>query len=144
MVLGTGAANGESNTIGANERKLYRAQKSITFKGVFSASRIGAVMSAQITSCNNALVPYAGTRMVQEDYSHEEAAINAEEKLAYPNPVKNGSLYFNTTASSFQLTTITGIKIMEGQNVSHISIDNLHSGLYLLVIDGQTQKIVIE
>jgi hypothetical protein len=63
--------------------------------------------------------------------------------VAYPNPVKNGVLYFNTT-TSVSLFDSTGRKITAKENVSSLEM-NYPAGIYLLKTkDGFVQKIIVE
>lgn len=115
----------------------------ITFQGVY-VTQLGAVVRTDISTCLMTMVPYAiGARMAHADFEEEEEA-TATESLAYPNPVKDGTLYFNTIATSYRLTSITGTKITEGNNAHKMSVLGIPTGIYLLTLDGKTQKIVIE
>ncbi len=65
-------------------------------------------------------------------------------KAVYPNPIHSGILYFNKTAAVYQLLNAEGILIAEGFDADHMTIGQLAKGLYILNLDGQAHKVIIE
>ena len=134
---------GESSNIGPTARKVYRAQKSITYQGVY-VTQAGAVVSTEISACN--MTPAAG-RLDQSQAAFEQSDFDAvahESQLAYPNPVHGGTLYFGMMSSTFTLTSVSGLTVLSGTNTDQLHTEGLDKGLYILILDGQVQKIIIE
>ena len=59
----------------------------------------------------------------------------------FPNPT-NGVIMGQT--GDFQITNLSGKTIKRGMAQGQIDVSNLSSGIYLLTINGKTQKIIIQ
>lgn len=147
IVLGSASATipaNQSNNLASGSRTLHRAQKSITYQGVF-VTQAGAVLAAEVDLCNNTPVPVpSGGRTDSYDEASEDNTQQEEHKLAYPNPISQGKLNFSTTAAFYQLFDATGALLRSGNESDHLSIEGLHKGVYILYLDGKAQKIIIE
>jgi hypothetical protein len=86
--------------------------------------------------------PHEGLQHTGPDMQKEASAVY--DMQPSPNPIKNGFLYFNRTASSYKLSSTAGIVILEGENANRLNIDDIAKGLYLLNIDGKAYKILVE
>ena len=62
----------------------------------------------------------------------------------YPNPVTNGTLYFGREVASFGIFDITGKLISSGFNTESADIQGLAKGIYLIKMNGSTQKFIVE
>ena len=68
----------------------------------------------------------------------------ADAFIAYPNPVKNGQIYFNRPVS-VEMFDISGRSVARKTDASSLDIANLSTGIYILrTTDGASQKIVVE
>lgn len=61
----------------------------------------------------------------------------------YPNPVVGGKINFGKHVSSFGLFSTQGELIQAGFDKEFTTVENIPSGIYLLKIDGQVQKVII-
>ncbi|MBD3582634.1 choice-of-anchor I family protein [Flavobacterium selenitireducens] len=67
-----------------------------------------------------------------------------ESFAAYPNPVRNGQLFFNRPVS-VEMFDLSGRSAAHKKDASSLEIANLSSGIYILkTTDGASQKIVVE
>jgi len=62
----------------------------------------------------------------------------------YPNPISDGYLNFGKVAVSYILYNAQGQQVAGGAKVDGIAVDNLETGLYLLKIDGEVHKILVQ
>lgn len=75
------------------------------------------------------------------EYSNNGATINVEEQddqlvlTVYPNPVRSGMQVNLDQPRNWELYSLNGQKLSEGQLDSYISTANLNSGIYLIVLD---------
>ncbi len=70
-----------------------------------------------------------------------------EEQLnIFPNPVskEEEQLRFSKTVGSCKLSTLSGVKLRQEENVSSVEIADLNPGLYLLELDGKQFKFVVK
>jgi hypothetical protein len=75
--------------------------------------------------------------------ANENFTLNTNAFLVYPNPVKDGMVYFNREVS-VSLFDISGRKITEKENTSSLEM-NFPIGIYLLKThDGLVEKIIIK
>ena len=51
---------------------------------------------------------------------------------AYPNPVKNGTVFFNKTAQKLTVFDTNGRKVLEKENTDFISLETLSKGFYIV------------
>lgn len=135
-----------NSSVSATDRKVYRSQKAVTLKDVYSIP-YGAVFTTEVTSCNMTPNPVAAGRMISEDFEappQENTEVTETLKTAYPNPISEGSLQFSTRIAQYKLFNAAGREVFSGNDADEMSIEGLTKGLYLINLDGQTQKIVIE
>lgn len=135
-----------NSSVSATDRKVYRSQNAITLKDVYSIP-YGAVFTTEVTSCNMTPNPVAAGRMIAEHFEappQENNELTESLKTAYPNPISEGSLQFSTRIAQYKLFNAAGKEILNGNDADQMSIEGLTKGLYLINLDGQTQKIVIE
>ena len=75
--------------------------------------------------------------------STENFTTNTNTFVVYPNPVKDGMVYFNREVS-VSLFDISGRKITEKENISSLEM-NYPTGIYLLKTkDGLVEKVIIK
>jgi hypothetical protein len=62
----------------------------------------------------------------------------------FPNPINTGELYFSRQADTYRLIDSRGNVVLEGKHADKISVDGLKKGLYLIIIDGKSKKLVVQ
>ena len=103
-----------------------------------SPNSTGLIVMANEVSATISVYQIMNNTLNSTDFSR-----TTNQFLAYPNPVKNGVVYFNTT-TSVSLFDSTGRKITAKENVSSLEM-NYPAGIYLLKTkDGIVQKIIVE
>lgn len=103
--------------------------------------------NGDITTTITSTVPDNGPvygRLAQADDTKDSEKDYASPSTAYPNPVKGETLFLGRHATQYRLLNIAGNVVAAGENQDQIQIGALPSGLYILQIDGQIEKIVIE
>ncbi|HTF81992.1 MAG TPA: DVUA0089 family protein, partial [Cytophagales bacterium] len=90
--------------------------------------------------------PDASTVYRTEGQSAETGVVDKyrEQIHPYPNPIKEGLLHFGRQATTYALINSAGTVLLQGVNRENIAIDRLPPGLYILQLDENRQKIVIE
>ncbi|MFD2890754.1 choice-of-anchor I family protein [Flavobacterium chuncheonense] len=103
-----------------------------------SPNSTGLIVMANEVSATISVYQIMNNTLNSTDFSR-----TTNQFVAYPNPVKNGVVYFNTT-TSVSLFDSTGRKITAKENVSSLEM-NYPAGIYLLKTkDGFVQKIIVE
>ena len=77
-----------------------------------------------------------------EEEVEEQLMVNAN--YAYPNPASTNVIHFNKPVQEYILYDISGREIMRGKNTDYFNVEDLPKGIYLLNIDGEQQKLIIE
>ncbi len=62
----------------------------------------------------------------------------------YPNPIANGILNFGREVVSFGIFDMTGKLIQYGFDTNQTTIENLSKGTYLIKLDGNVQKLIVQ
>jgi hypothetical protein len=62
----------------------------------------------------------------------------------YPNPISEGTLMFGKMANKYILFDSMGIKIMEGEQKESLDVTGLKKGIYVLVTDASSHKVLIK
>lgn len=117
---------------------------SVTFNAGFNTNlSTSGYLRASIQPCSQTGEASCSSYRLEEQNSNTFVD-DTENALAYPNPITSGYLNFSKTATNFTLVNVSGIEVLQGNNVDKISVDGLSKGLYLLHIDGKAMKVVIE
>ncbi len=132
-----------------NSQVDFTSDHSITFNpGSFFEA--GSVINGKIESTCDYLVSDArqATNLSNSsNYSFEEEVdeqIMGETNYVYPNPASTGLVHFNKPVQNFILYDIAGREIIRGKNTNSMRIENIPKGVYLLNMDGDQQKLIIE
>lgn len=121
--------------------RIQTAQ-SITFHPG-TAVEYGAVLQTALSS-----VPYGFSS--NASFRTEEMAENvgthapAAAWLVHPNPATQGVVSFGRTASQFALMNQAGVVLLSGQMADQIEVTAIPKGLYLLKLEDQVQKLIIQ
>ena len=129
-----------NNKILSNGNLILRAGENISIEPNFEAA-FGSTLILQIErTCgtidvtNSARTGFFDVSIISEPSSLQP----------YPNPISEGILNFGKVAETYNLYNSQGVLISQGQNVDGVNVDNLESGIYLIIVDGLTSKISIE
>lgn len=127
----------------ANDSKLTaKAGESITINSVFQADK-GSVFIAEIDDICSSVTEPNSARMNSDLVSFNDSSPD-NDLGAYPNPISKGDLNFGKIANKFVLLNAFGVEILRGNNSSKINIDKFPRGIYILNIDGESQKVIID
>ncbi|MFN8437484.1 MAG: BspA family leucine-rich repeat surface protein [Cytophagales bacterium] len=74
-----------------------------------------------------------------------DVATSKPSNTAYPNPVAQGEVV-NLGASNvnYSILNASGVEVMKGTQTSQIQTNTLPKGLYMLIINQSSQKLVVE
>ncbi len=64
-------------------------------------------------------------------------------KISFNNPIKNKELVLSKIVNDISISTINGIILLSAKNSDKLAV-NLPNGLYLITLDGVTQKLIVE
>lgn len=64
-------------------------------------------------------------------------------KISFANPLKNKELVLSKIVNDISISTINGSTLLSAKNSDKLAV-NLPNGLYLITLDGITQKLMIE
>ncbi len=73
----------------------------------------------------------------------EEIEKASKATTIFPNPIKEGSLYFGQTVVSYGVFDSNARLILSGFNADHVNINKLGNGLFFVKFNGQVQKFVV-
>lgn len=79
-----------------------------------------------------------------DEYKSDAFTSSVTTISAYPNPIKEGKLHFSQQVSRYQLFDASGTNVANGEYTDGLDISNFSKGLYIIILDGQSQKIIIE
>lgn len=108
--------------------------------GYFEA-KYGSLFVAEIGACSSP------TSNNSRKTNSEEANTGTEEQsllTVYPNPVSSALLSFSRSVSSYKLINAAGKEILSGASADQLNTGGLAKGLYLLHLEDQTIKVVVE
>ncbi len=60
----------------------------------------------------------------------------------FPNPTRNGIIYFDATYNSVLVYTSTGKKILSLERTNSVDLSHFASGIYYIVLDGSIIKVI--
>ena len=76
--------------------------------------------------------------------------LNAEKDIKeaqlpiYPNPISNGNVYFGKEVVSYGIFDMSGRLVAHGFDTDHATVTGLAKGFYLIKLDGQVQKLIVQ
>lgn len=74
-----------------------------------------------------------------------DVATSKPSNTAFPNPVAQGEVVnLGTTNVNYSILNASGVEVMKGTQASQIQTNTLPKGLYMLIINQSTQKLVVE
>jgi hypothetical protein len=76
--------------------------------------------------------------------AEDAKALDTDLNRPYPNPVKDGLLFFGKQAGEYVLIDGKGLEVMKGSNTDRIDARQLTPGIYILKTDGKAEKIIVE
>lgn len=76
--------------------------------------------------------------------AEDAKALDTDLNRSYPNPVKEGLLFFGKPASEYVLINGKGLEVMKGNNADRIDVGQVTPGIYILKTDGKAEKIIVE
>lgn len=76
--------------------------------------------------------------------AEDAKALDTDLNRSYPNPVKEGFLFFGKPASEYFLIDAKGLEVMKGNNADRIDVGQVTPGIYILKTDGKAEKIIVE
>ncbi len=136
-------------TIPNNSTVSIRAGKYVELLPGFSTptgNTSGSVV-IEIGNCPSSVTPQGCTsyRLGTSEAMQESSITDMNQKATiYPNPIQSGMLNFSSKASSYRLLNYQGVQVRKGTNAQQINVTGLSKGLYLLHLDSEIHKVVIE
>lgn len=100
-----------------------------------NAANVGLIVVANEVSSTVAVYTLQNDLLSTEDFNQTEVSI-------YPNPVINGTLFFNKK-TSYSVLDLAGRVLTSGKEASSVSLENLSDGVYIVNFgDGSSQKVI--
>ncbi|HTF82074.1 MAG TPA: DVUA0089 family protein [Cytophagales bacterium] len=110
----------------------------------YSNSYVGNIITSIAVAAYDATYGAATGRQeaIEDVISHNKAAV--EDIQAYPNPVKDGTVYFGRTVENYSLINSAGAPVLQGTHTDKVNVEHITPGLYLLKMDQKTERIVVQ
>ncbi|RZJ69596.1 choice-of-anchor I family protein [Flavobacterium sp.] len=110
----------------------------IYIKPADSPTQTGLIVMANEVSATLSIYKIANDLLSTGDFESPKTF------AIYPNPVKNGQLFFNRPVS-VEMFDLSGRSVARKNDAPSLEIANLSSGIYILkTTDGFSQKVIIE
>lgn len=144
LLLGTTTSTTQfPNTISNGDVVMARAQKSITFSPNYTIE-VGSNFTAEISPCNSLNGRLSNDDNWEIEHNVLEETVDNSKILVFPNPISFGKLNFDKVVSTYRLFNTLGTEVISGSDTDYLEVDGLPKGLYIIQLDGQSQKVVIE